>query len=81
MTYTGEKKPHMWWDEFEIQLNFAFNAYAKSEGRTMHSDKMKLRILMKKVNADFLSTIKASISTAMAAIPPNMTYSQAIATF
>ena len=23
--YSGEKKPHMWWDEFEIQLTNAFN--------------------------------------------------------
>lgn len=48
LTYTGEKHPHMWWDEFEMQLNFAFTAYARSEGRYIYSENMKLRVLKKK---------------------------------
>ena len=79
--YQGEKKPHMWWEQFEIELDFAFNAYSRSEGRDMHSESMKLRILTKKVNADFLATSKAAIMTQMTAIPMNMTYIQALATF
>ena len=27
LLYSGEKKPHMWWNEFEIQLTDAFNTY------------------------------------------------------
>lgn len=42
---------------------------------------MKLRILTKKVTADFLSTTKAAIETQMTAIPMNMTYFQALATY
>ena len=79
--YQGEKKPHMWWEQFEIELDFAFNAYSRSEGRDMHSESMRLRILTKKVNADFLATSKAAIMTQMTAIPMNMTYIQALATF
>ena len=81
MSYTGEKQLHMWWDDFEKQLNFVFIAYAKSEGRDIYSEGMKLRILTKKVNADFLSHTKASIMTQLTAIPMIMTYIQALATF
>ena len=42
---------------------------------------MKLRILTKKVNADFLSHSKASILTHMTAVPMSMTYIQVLATF
>ena len=71
----------MWWDEFEAQLNFAFTAYARSEGRDIHSENMELRILTKKVNADFLSHTKASILTHMTSVPMTMTYFQALSTF
>ena len=79
--YQGEKKPHMWWDQFEIDLNFAFNAYSRKEGRDMHTDDMKLRTLNKKVTADFLSLTKSSIKIQMTAIPMNMTYIQALAAY
>ena len=42
---------------------------------------MKLRILTKKFTAYFLSNTKVSIKTQMTAIPMNMTYIQALATF
>ena len=29
--YIGEKWPHMWWTQLEIELNFAFNAYQKKK--------------------------------------------------
>ena len=29
--YQGEKKPHMWWAQFEIEMNFAFATYKKKE--------------------------------------------------
>ena len=57
--YSGEKKPHMWWNEFEKQLTSAFVAYDKHEKRQVHLNKMKLHILLDKVNADFLAHTKA----------------------
>ena len=40
--YSGEKKPHMWWDEFERQLTDAFNTYNRHKKRYVHSDNQKL---------------------------------------
>ena len=71
----------MWWEQFEIDLDFAFNAYTHSESRDIHSESMKLRILTKKVNAYFLSTSKAFVMTHMTAISMNITYIHALATF
>ena len=71
----------MWWDEFKVQLNFAFTAYARSEGRNIHSENMKLCILTKKINDDFLSRTKVSILTHMMSVTMTMTYLQALATF
>ena len=34
--YSGEKKPHMRWDEFERQLIDAFNTYDWHEKRSVH---------------------------------------------
>ena len=79
--YAGEKKPHMWWAQFEIELNFAFNAYDKKEGRQVHSNEMRLRTLVRKVKADFLTGVKSSIEVALSAVPLTMTYEQALKTF
>ena len=78
LSYLGEKKPHMWWDEFEIQMNFAFNAYNKKEGRNVHSEEMKLRKLQKEIKADFLASTKASIDVSLSATPMIMTYNHAM---
>ena len=69
--YAGEKKPHMWWEEFEKQLTKAFAVYHRNEGRQVHSDAMKLRILVQKVNADFLQTAKSSINIELTCDPMN----------
>ena len=79
--YAGEKKPHMWWEEFERQLTSAFTIYDKKEGRKVHSNEMKLHILCKKVNVDFLQHTKATIMVDMTKIPMIMTYDQALANF
>ena len=79
--YTGEKKPHMWWEEFEKRLTAAFAAYDKKEGRQVFSDEMKLRILIKKVNTDFLANVKAGISIELTRATITMTYNQALQTF
>ena len=81
LDYLGEKKPHMWWTQFEIELKFAFTTYQKKEGQIVHSEEMKLRILLGKVKADFLNGVKSTINVSLTAVPMIMTYSQAIATF
>eukprot|EP00978_Attheya_sp_CCMP212_P043129 scaffold275854_cov51-Attheya_sp.AAC.3 len=54
--YAGEKPPHMWWEEFEKRLTKtkAFTTYVKKEGRMVHSEDMKLRMLLSKIKANFL---------------------------
>lgn len=79
--YSGEKRPHMWWEEFEKRLQEAFVTYDKRENRVVHSNDMKLRILMDKVNADFLSHIKASLTVELNRIPMMLTYDEAISSF
>ena len=79
--YTGEKKPHMWWGEFEKQLTSAFISYDKKEKRQVFSDQMKLRILIKKINADFLSSAKAGIGIELTRTTVTMTYEQALQMF
>lgn len=79
--YAGEKKPTMWWDEFERQLTFAFNAYERKEGRAVYSNDHKLRILTTKVTADFLNAIKSQIKVELAKTPMTMTYDHALRAF
>lgn len=79
--YSGEKKPHMWWEEFERRLQEAFIAYNKKENRVVHSNEMKLRLLMDKVNADFLAQIRASLTVEISKIPMLLTYEEAMASF
>jgi hypothetical protein len=38
--YSGEKKPHMWWEEFEKQLTSGFTIFNRQEGRVVHSEEM-----------------------------------------
>ena len=79
--YAGEKKPHMWWAEFEKRLTWAFNTVKKVEGRDVYSNEMKLRKLISKIKADFLATTKAAIEVRLAEIPMTMTYEIALSTF
>lgn len=78
--YAGEKQPHMWWDEFERQLTYAFTSYDKREGRQVHSNEMKLRILVSKIKADFLAATKAALNIELARHPLIMTYELALVT-
>ena len=79
--YSGEKKPHMWWDEFEKKLTHAFTIMDKKERRTVYSDEMKLRMLAQKINVDFLQPIKSAINVELTKTPVTMTYDQALMTF
>lgn len=65
----------------KFNSTFVFNAYTKLEGRDIHYENMKLRILTKKVNADFLSHSNVSILTHMTTVPMTMKYIQALVTF
>ena len=79
--YAGERKPHMWWDEFEKQLNRSFTIIHKNEKREVYSNEMKLRILLQKINVDFLQGVKAAMSIELSRTPLLMTYEQAVMTF
>ena len=47
----------------------------------MYSDEMKLRILCKNINADFLQNARAGINIELSKIPMTMTYAHALVTF
>jgi Reverse transcriptase (RNA-dependent DNA polymerase) len=79
--YGGEKPPHMWWSEFEKKLTRAFNAYVKREGRIVHSDSMKIRMLIDKIKADFLTPTKAQLEIELSRLPMTITYDQSLALF
>ena len=79
--YGGEKKPTMWWLEFERRLNSAFNTFVKHEGRAVHSDQHKLRILLRKVTPDWLASVKAMIAIELTRDPITYTYDQALLAF
>ena len=79
--YNGEKKPYMWWTEFEKQLTWAFGAFDMKEERVVYSDVMRLRILLNKVQADFLHPQKASIDVELSKVPMTYTYPQALQCF
>ena len=81
MFYTGEKPPHVWWDEFEVRLTNAFAIVDKDAGRQLHTDEMKLCLLNKKVRADFLGTMKTHIEIQMSMVPMNMMYTGALANY
>ena len=51
----------MWWDKFEFELTSSFTSFDLKERRSFYSDQMKLRMLLKKVNADFLQHTKAAL--------------------
>ena len=78
---TGERKPTMWWDEFERKLTTSFNIYDKKERRQVYSDEMKLRILCRKVNADFLEATRQLINVDLTRAPVTVTFAQALASF
>jgi len=79
--YAGEKKPHMWWEEFEKSLTWAFNTFNKKENRVVYSNDMKLRILLGKIKADFLGAVKATLTVELTHVPLTMTYERALQSF
>ena len=79
--YGGERRPHMWWAEFEKQLTSAFHYYHKHEEREVYSNAMKIRILLRKVHADFLIAHKAAIEKDIGEPNNTVTYESALTTF
>ena len=79
--YAGEKPPHMWWSAFEKRLTRAFNEYVKREGRVVHSDSMKIRMLIDKIKADFLTPTRAQLEIELSRTPMTVTYEQSLALF
>ena len=77
--YNGERKPHMWWLEFERQLRLAYATIDKAEGREVYSNEQKLRHLLQKVKADFLSHQMVAISMKVSAQDVAFTFEQALA--
>ena len=51
--YSGENKPHMWWNYFEKKLTIAFENIDKDEGDQVYSNRMKTRILNDKAKGKF----------------------------
>jgi len=76
--YNGERKPHMWWMEFERQLRLAYATIDKAEGREVYSDVQKLRHLIQKVKADFLSHQMVAISMKLSERNAAFTFDQAL---
>ena len=60
--YAGEKKPTMWKDEFEKILKHASTIVHKIEKRNLFAYKVKLRVLIREINADFLQNIMVTMS-------------------
>ena len=52
--YSVEKKPHMWWDEFEIHFTDTYNTYDRCDRSNVHSENQKLCILNLKINTDLI---------------------------
>lgn len=78
--YSGEKKPHMWWEEFKRQLLWAYATVDRHEGRQIYSNEQKLRELVKKIKADFLANQMSAITTELTRIPVNYTFEEALRT-
>ena len=81
LTYNGERRPQMCWEQFELRLVSAFSTINKHEHRVVYSDMQKLRILNRKIHADFLHSTKTVINTELARIPMTMTFTHALASY
>lgn len=81
MFYQRGRNPSIWLDEFEKQLNWTFNIIQIHENRVVHSDEMKLQILLKKVKTDFLVSIGLSVNVELARVSMSFTYANALLTY
>ena len=79
--YSGEKNPHLQWDEFERQFMYAFYTDERHDKSSVHSENQKLCMLNRKINADILQATKSSINLELAITPVNLYYDDALDTF
>ena len=71
--YSGKRKPHMWWYVIERHLTDAFNTYDFLEKKGIHSNYTRLRILNRKILADFLQATKSYINLELSKTPVKIT--------
>ena len=81
LLYSGEKKQHMWWNEFMRQLTDIFNTYGQHEKRSVHSYNQKLHMLNRKINSYFLQATKSYINLELARTHVNLSYDDSLAEF
>ena len=79
--YNGEKRPYMWWNEFERQLTHTYAVLDRAEGRQVYLEQQKLQRLLSKIKADFLANQKAAIEVELSKVSITMTYSVALSAF
>jgi hypothetical protein len=78
--YTGEKPPHMWWDKFKADLEWAYNKIQTKAtvGRIVYTEEDKLRKLPDRIKADFLAPQMAHINAQLCMIPCPITHDMAM---
>jgi hypothetical protein len=78
--YTGEKPPHMWWDKFKADLEWAYNKIQTKAtlGRVVYTEEDKLRKLPDRIKADFLAPQMAHINAQWCMIPCPITHDMAL---
>lgn len=78
--YTGEKPPHMWWDKFKADLEWAYNKVQTkaAQGRIVYTEEDKLRKLPDRIKADFLAPQMANINAQLCMTPCPITHEMAL---
>ena len=77
--YPGVKRPSMYWEKFEKELNHAYAILDRHYSRVVHSDDDKLRqLLNERVNADFLNTTVSVLKIELVKVPMNLSFEQAM---
>ena len=79
--YIAEKKPLMWWEEFEKKLTSDFTTCDRKEHRQVYSNNQKLQTLLRKVSSDFLTATRSALQLEMTHEPVTLTYEQELANF
>ena len=58
----------MWWDESFEQLNWDFNTYDSIEDQKMHSNYMRMLLLIRKIESCVLALMKMAINSELSRI-------------
>ena len=77
--YSGEKRPHMWWDKFVTELNAAYTAKDRHKGRQCYTNAEKLKhMVYRRLQADITSDLKTNFEVKLGEVPMTLTYDSAI---